>query len=891
SSCFWCELTVARRDSRQPARTVQAVLLHDTPDQDVDHACLTFRPWFADSGALTRADAERPELASWEGQLAVPSASTYYDAHDVPALSFSRIWHATRKYEFYHGFAITLDLSLLLRPLGKHRRGLTFRPWFADSGALTRADAERPELASWEGQLAVPSASTDYDAHDMPALSFSRVWHATRKHEFYHGFAITLDLLLLLRPLGKHRPDVQTMVRRFRGPDQSSVVDIQAVANTERATLEIYGYQMKATFVYIWQADLLLMERPVFRCMAATLLLKTSRHQAARGKADSDARTSLLPLPNLKAVDYDDDVPTWTSSCSKVAALQHEGHPAIKDMASEAPHHLVALPAITSTGVACLVRSSCFWCELTAACRDSRQPARTVQAVLLHDTPNQDVDHACVADIKAVASTERATLEIHGLTFRPWFADSGVLTSADAERPELASWEQQLAVPSASTDYDAHDMPALSFSRIWRATRKHEFYHGFAITLDLLLLLRPLGKHRCMAATLLLKTSRHQAARVKADSDARTSLLPLPNLKAVDYDDDVPTWTSSCSKVAALQHEGHPAIKLLRRCPQVGRRRPEEIAPAESPSLGPKASAHSLPGYFQQLNASAAPRTWLLKLPTTWSRCLPSHPLASLPARTVQAVLLHDTPNQDAVANTERATLEIHGYQMKRPVFRRLVHGGNTSLRTSRHQAARGKADSDARTSLLLLPILKAVDYDDDVGHRRPEEIAPAESPSLAREAGYFQSSCFQCELTVARWDSRQPARSEFAHIQMCFSCSVCHGPAVAKESLPYPTRRLAPNTTAPGWDSDWSSPFESLMDAGRIVDGCELMLRVNKASPDSQSSQLTCSAGFFCFWKYSQLGAAAAAAFRGCSRRGQHISALSCATGYRASFLPPAVA
>ncbi|CAE8591433.1 unnamed protein product [Polarella glacialis] len=105
--------------------------------------------------------------------------------------------------------------------------------------------------------------------------------------------------------------------------------------------------------------------------MAATLLLKTSRHQAARGKADSDARTSLLPLPNLKAVDYDDDVPTWTSSCSKVAALQHEGHPAIKDMASEAPHHLVALPAITSTG-----------------------PARTVQAVLLHDTPNQDVDHA-----------------------------------------------------------------------------------------------------------------------------------------------------------------------------------------------------------------------------------------------------------------------------------------------------------------------------------------------------------------------------------------------------------------------------------------------------------------------------------------------------------------
>ncbi|CAE8648719.1 unnamed protein product [Polarella glacialis] len=71
----------------------------------------------------TRADAERPELASWEQQLAVPSASTYYDAHDMPALSSSRIWHATRKHGFYHGFAINLDLSLLLRTLGKYRRG------------------------------------------------------------------------------------------------------------------------------------------------------------------------------------------------------------------------------------------------------------------------------------------------------------------------------------------------------------------------------------------------------------------------------------------------------------------------------------------------------------------------------------------------------------------------------------------------------------------------------------------------------------------------------------------------------------------------------------------------------------------------------------------------
>ncbi|CAE8643429.1 unnamed protein product [Polarella glacialis] len=80
-------------------------------------------------------------------------------------------------------------------------------------------------------------------------------------------------------------------------------------------------------------------------------------------------------------------------------------------------------------------------------------------------------------------------------------------------------------------------------------------------------------------------------------------------------------------------------------------------------------------------------------------------------------------------------------------------------------------------------------------------------------------------------------------------------------------------------------------MDASRIFDGCELMPRGNMASPDSQSSQLTCSADFFCFWKHFQLGAAAAAVFRGCSRRGQHISALSFATGCRSSFLLPAAA
>jgi len=126
-----------------------------------------------------------------------------------------------------------------------------------------------------------------------------------------------------------------------------------------------------------------------------------------------------------------------------------------------------------------------------------------------------------------------------------------------------------------------------------------------------------------------------------------------------------------------------------------------------------------------------------------------------------------------------------------------------------------------------------------------------------------------------------------FAHIQMCFSYSVCHRPAGAKDSLPFPTR-LSPNTSAPSWESDWSSPSECFMDASRIFDGCELMPRGNMASPESQSSQLTCSADFFCFWTHSQLGAAATTAFRGCSRRGQHICALSCATSCRASFLPP---
>ncbi|CAE8607785.1 unnamed protein product [Polarella glacialis] len=143
--------------------------------------------------------------------------------------------------------------------------------------------------------------------------------------------------------------------------------------------------------------------------------------------------------------------------------------------------------------------------------------------------------------------------------------------------------------------------------------------------------------------------------------------------------------------------------------------------------------------------------------------------------------------------------------------------------------------------------------------------------------------------------DSRSPrpfvqevARIQsFAHIQMCFSCSVCHRPAGAKAPRPFLTR-LASTAIAPSWDSDLSSPCESLMDASRSFDGCELMPRVNKANPDSQSGQLTCGADFFRFCTHSQLGAAATTAFRGCSRRGQHICALSCATSCRASFLPP---
>ncbi|CAE8611342.1 unnamed protein product [Polarella glacialis] len=75
-------------------------------------------------------------------------------------------------------------------------------------------------------------------------------------------------------------------------------------------------------------------QQPGITCMAATVLRKTSQHQAERGNADSDVRASLLLMPDVKAVDYHDDVPTWTSSCSPVASLQHEGHPAIK-----APKH------------------------------------------------------------------------------------------------------------------------------------------------------------------------------------------------------------------------------------------------------------------------------------------------------------------------------------------------------------------------------------------------------------------------------------------------------------------------------------------------------------------------------------------------------------------------
>ncbi|CAE8712668.1 unnamed protein product [Polarella glacialis] len=75
-------------------------------------------------------------------------------------------------------------------------------------------------------------------------------------------------------------------------------------------------------------------QQPGIRCMATTVLRKTSPHQVVRGMADSNARASLLLMPNVKAVDYDDDVPTWTSSCSRVVSLQHEGHPAMK-----APKH------------------------------------------------------------------------------------------------------------------------------------------------------------------------------------------------------------------------------------------------------------------------------------------------------------------------------------------------------------------------------------------------------------------------------------------------------------------------------------------------------------------------------------------------------------------------
>ncbi|CAE8611345.1 unnamed protein product [Polarella glacialis] len=144
-------------------------------------------------------------------------------------------------------------------------------------------------------------------------------------------------------------------------------------------------------------------------------------------------------------------------------------------------------------------------------------------------------------------------------------------------------------------------------------------------------------------------------------------------------------------------------------------------------------------------------------------------------------------------------------------------------------------------------------------------------------------------------WRSSKPFAQEVApiqtraHIPMCFSCSACHGPASAKDSLPYPTR-LGPNAIAPTWDSDWSRQSKSLMDASRIFDGCE-MPRVNKVSPESQSGQLTCGADFFRSWKHSQLGAAATTAFRGCSMRGQPISALCCATGCRASCLPPPAA
>ncbi|CAE8683112.1 unnamed protein product [Polarella glacialis] len=139
-------------------------------------------------------------------------------------------------------------------------------------------------------------------------------------------------------------------------------------------------------------------------------------------------------------------------------------------------------------------------------------------------------------------------------------------------------------------------------------------------------------------ATVLLKTSRHQAARGKADSDARTSLLLLPNVKAVVHDDDVPTWTSSYSPVASLQHEGHPAIKapqaLNQNC-HVGVCRLAVGAPKRShlqraPLCTVRLQLIPCQAIFQQPPSSAARRTWRLKLLTTWSRCLPAHPLASL---------------------------------------------------------------------------------------------------------------------------------------------------------------------------------------------------------------------------------------------------------------------
>ncbi|CAE8607723.1 unnamed protein product [Polarella glacialis] len=115
-------------------------------------------------------------------------------------------------------------------------------------------------------------------------------------------------------------------------------------------------------------------------------------------------------------------------------------------------------------------------------------------------------------------------------------------------------------------------------------------------------------------ATGLLKTCRNQAARGKADSDARTSPLLLLNVKAVVHEDDVPTWTSSYSPVASLSMRATLPLKppsieseLPRRCLQVGRRRAEEIAPAESHSLAREASAHSLPNYYSAVTLLSSP--------------------------------------------------------------------------------------------------------------------------------------------------------------------------------------------------------------------------------------------------------------------------------------------